>query len=100
MQILPDLVAAGIDGLNPIDYQAGMRLKEIRKKYPRLLLFGGIDAKGVLMFGTPEEVKKFTQKSIEDASPGYFVGSSGAIYDPVSIDNLKTMLETAYQYRY
>ena len=97
MEILPDMAAAGIDGLHPIEYHAGMRLRDIRIKHPNLILVGGIDAKGVLMFGAPADVRQFTRQAIKDASPGYLVGSSGAIYDPVSPENLQAMLDTAHE---
>jgi hypothetical protein len=43
MEILDDLVAAGIDGLNPLEKAAGMDVFALRRKHPRLILVGGVD---------------------------------------------------------
>jgi hypothetical protein len=56
-RIMDDLVAAGIDGLNPIEVVAGMTVKEVRQRYPHLFLAGGIDVSQLLVNGSPEEVR-------------------------------------------
>jgi hypothetical protein len=40
---MDDLVSAGIDGLNPLEVLATMTVKEVRGRYPRLSLTGGIE---------------------------------------------------------
>ena len=50
--ILDDLVAAGIDGLNPIEVLAGMDVGDIHRRHLRLFLAGGIDVSQLLPFGT------------------------------------------------
>jgi hypothetical protein len=76
MDVLDDIVATGADGLNPIETVAGMSLKEVRQRYPRLFLAGGIDMSQLLSNGTPEEVKEVCRQAIQNASPGYFMGST------------------------
>ena len=100
MPVLDDLVAIGIDGLNPLEVVAGVNIREIRRRYPDLLLFGGIDTSQLLAFGTPKDVKKATLKAIEQGSPGYFVGSSTEIHDKVPLDNFKTIVNTVKEYTY
>ncbi len=100
MPVLGDLVAVGIDGLNPLEVIAGVNIGEIRRRYPDLLLFGGIDTSQLLAFGTPKDVKKATLKAIEQGSPGYFVGSSTEIHDKVPLDNFKTIVNTVKEYTY
>ena len=41
MDVLDDLVAIGIDGLNPIETVAGMNLKDVRTKYPNCFWLAG-----------------------------------------------------------
>lgn len=98
--ILDDLVAMGIDGLNPIEVLAGMDLQNLREKYPHLILIGGIDCSQLLPFATPEEVSKEVLRAIEVAGPNYMVGSSTEIHNAIPLDNVKAMVETAKRFRY
>jgi len=34
-----------------------MNLIDLRRRYPRLLLFGGVDVSELLPFGTPEQIE-------------------------------------------
>jgi uroporphyrinogen decarboxylase len=89
MDLLPDLVAAGIDGLNPIEKAAGMDLYEIRRLYPQLILAGGLDVTHLLPFGTPEEVRRETRRMInETGSEGrLLIGSSTEVGNDVPLAN-------------
>ena len=99
-RILDDLVALGIDGLNPIEVLAGMDPAELRRRYPRLVLVGGIDCSQLLPFATPQEVADTTRRTIEAAGPGYMVGSSTEIHAAIPLDNVRAMIDTAREYRY
>jgi hypothetical protein len=71
MDILEDLIEAGIDGLNPIDPSAGMDIGFIKQKYgDKLILVGNVDGSRILPFGTPEEVREEVASCIRKASPG------------------------------
>ena len=100
MPILDDLVAAGIDGLNPIEVGAGMDIAEIHRRHPHLFLCGGIDVSQLLPFGTPEQVRDATIKAIEDAGGRLMVGSSTEIHDKVPLRNFLAMRDAALQYHY
>ena len=95
--ILADLVATGVDGLNPIEVAAGMSPADIRSRYPQLLLFGGISYSGVLAHGTPEQVAAATRDAIQRSSPGYFVGTDTELGDDIPLANALAMYETAWQ---
>lgn len=45
--LIPGLIEGGVTGLYPMEVQAGMDIVEIRKRYPRLLIQGGLDKKKV-----------------------------------------------------
>ncbi|MCM8757042.1 MAG: hypothetical protein NC823_00995, partial [Candidatus Omnitrophica bacterium] len=76
MEVMDDLVAAGIDGLNPIETVAGMSLKELKERYGnKIFLAGGIDISQLMALKSPEEVKEVCRQAIKDAYPGYFIGS-------------------------
>jgi uroporphyrinogen-III decarboxylase len=95
--ILDDLVAAGIDGLNPLEVLAGMSVGKVRAKYPQLFLTGGIDVSQLLSFGTPEEVRAACEEAIaEAAGRGYFLGSTTELHWDVKLENAIAMFETAW----
>ena len=97
MEVLDDLVAIGIDGLNPIETVAGMSLKEVRTRYPNLFLAGGIDMSQLLSNGTPEEVKEVCRQAIRDAYPGFFMGSTTEADNSCKTENLIAMYEVAME---
>lgn len=93
--VLDDLVATGIDGLNPLEVLAGMSVKAVRQRYPHLVLTGGIDVSQLLSLGTPEEVRQACRQAIADAGGGYFLGSTTELHWDVKLDNAKAMFESA-----
>jgi uroporphyrinogen decarboxylase len=96
-EILDDLVATGIDGLNPLEVLAGMSIKAVREKYPHLFLTGGIDVSQLLSFGTPDDVKQVCHQAIRDTNgTGYFLGSTTELHWDVRLENAITMFETAW----
>ena len=96
--VLDDLIAAGIDGLNPLEVLAGMTVKEVRQKYPRLFLTGGIDVSQLLTFGTPDEVRAACRQAIADTGGrGYFLGSSTELHWGARLENATAMFETAWE---
>jgi hypothetical protein len=97
MEVLDDLVAIGIDGLNPIETVAGMSLKEVRTKYPNLFLAGGIDMSQLLSNGAPEQVKEVCRQAIQDAYPGFFMGSTTEADNSCKTENLIAMYEVAME---
>jgi hypothetical protein len=96
MEVMDDLVAAGIDGLNPIETAAGMDLREVKRQYGnRIFLTGGIDMSQLMAHGTPEEVRAVCRQAIADARPGYFIGSTTELDNSVRLDNVLAMFEVA-----
>ena len=97
MDILPDLIKTGIDGLNPIETAAGMNLKKIKDLYgDKLFLAGGIDVSELMPHGTEEQVKEAVIQAIEDAAQGsgYFLGSTTELHNAIPGKNIVTMIET------
>ena len=98
MQVMDELIESGIDGLNPIETVAGMSLKEIREQYGnRLFLAGGIDMSQLLSNGTPDEVREVCRQAIQDAYPGFFMGSTTEADNSCRLENLLAMYEVAME---
>ncbi len=93
-------VNSNIDVLGEIDYQAGMRLDEIRKRAPKLCLWGNIDCGQVLSNGTPEDVREHSKRCIDGAyaDGGHILGSSNSVIHTVPAANYMALLDTACTY--
>ena len=71
--LLPALIDAGIDILNPVQISSpGMNLVELKREFGRDLVFwgGGVDTQNVLGTATPEQVKEHVKRNIETLAPG------------------------------
>jgi hypothetical protein len=98
MEVIDDLIAAGIDGLNPVETVAGMSLREVREALGgRAFIAGGIDMSQLLSNGTPDEVRDVCRQAIRDAYPGYFMGSTTEIDNSCSLENIVAMYEVAME---
>ena len=98
MEVLDDLVETGIDLLNPIERLAGMEPKVIHKRYPDLILAGGIDVSQLLPYGKPQDIKREVIKTIEDTEGKIMIGSSTEIHNDVPLENVIALIETARSY--
>ena len=89
MDIMPDLISAGIDGFNPIEKAAGMDIYELRRRYPKLILVGGVDVTHLLPAGTVDDVKKETRRIIDEVgSEGHLlIGSTTELENNVPLRN-------------
>ena len=97
MDIADDLIDAGVDGLNPLEKAAGMDVFELRRRYPRLIMVGGVDVTHLLPFGTPEEVRRETRKIIDEvgAEGRLLIGSSTELGDDVPLANYLALHDEA-----
>ena len=79
--LLPDIVEAGFDILNPVQCSAaGMDPKMLKQEFGDRLTFwgGGVDTQKTLPFGTPDEIRKQVRERI-----GIFGQGGGFIFNPV-----------------
>jgi len=100
MEILDDLVATGIDLLNPIEVMAGMDIAEIHRRAPALIMVGGIDVSSLLPHGTPDQVRAAVRKAIADAEGTIMPGSSTELQYVVPLANYLAMRDTIHSIRY
>lgn len=90
-EVLCGLADAGIDFLNPFETMAGMDIKTVHTRYPKLIIAGGIDASGLLPFGTPGEIERAVKQAIDDSDGKILIGSSTEIHSEVPLENFLAM---------
>jgi hypothetical protein len=101
--IIPDLIEVGVDALHPV--QPGpLNLEEVGRQFRGQVCFmGGIDTRGAMRTGTPEQVKEHVLTCIEGlgtSKGGYVCCPSTTILADVPLENIRAMLEAAAEYRY
>ena len=95
--MLDHLVAAGIDGLNPIERNANMDLADLKARCgDRVTFCGGVDIHVLMRYGSTAAVIEGTQQAILDAGRdgGFLCGSSTELDDDLPAENVIAMLET------
>ena len=101
VRLLPDLIDAGVEILNPVQVSAkDMDTRWLKAEYgDRLSFMGAIDTQHVLPFGTVEEVKREVERRISDLGPGggYIVAPVHNIQADVPAENIITMYRHARQ---
>jgi uroporphyrinogen-III decarboxylase len=95
-ELIPDLIEAGFDILNPVQISAdGMDPQRLKKEFGKDIVFwgGGIDTQKTLPFGTTEEVYRETRKNIDILSPGggFVFNTVHNIQSNVPVENILSM---------
>ncbi len=101
--IIPDLIEAGMDILNPIQVSAkGMDPKKLKKDFGKDLVLwgGGIDTQKVLPRLKPEQVKDEVKRMLDILAPGggYVFSTIHNIQADVPPENFWAMWETLREY--
>jgi uroporphyrinogen decarboxylase len=101
--LIPDLIDAGIDILNPVQISAAdMDLRDLKREFGRDLVFwgGGVDTQHVLDKGTPQEVQEDVKRNIEALAPGggFVFAAVHDIQANVPPENIMAMWEAWQQY--
>lgn len=99
--LLDSIVAAGSDGVDPIDPLGGMELSVVKARYgDRVAIKGNVDQTELLMYGPPEKVVEEVKACIRDAGAGggYVCSSSNSIHSGVDPELYRVMVETIHHY--
>ena len=99
--ILEDIVATGIDCLDPLEPIAGMDMARVKAAYgERVALAGNVDCGQLLPFGTPDEVAEAVKETIAKGAPqgGFILASSNSIHPAVKPENYRAMIKAARQF--
>lgn len=97
-ELIPDLIDAGFDILNPVQISAeGMDAKKLKSEFGKEIVFwgGGIDTQHTLPFGTPGEVYNEVRKNIETFADGggYVFNSVHNVQSNVPLENILAMFK-------
>lgn len=99
--IIPDLVAAGIDILNPIQWRCkGIDRAELKATFgDRLVFHGGMDNQYTLPFGTVEEVRAEVRENLATLGQGggYILAPCHNIQVVSPVENVVAMYETGWE---
>lgn len=100
--IIPDMIEAGIDVLNPIQWRCpGMERTELKVAFGAKVVFhGGMDNQQTLPFGTVKDVQQEVRDNIEilGKDGGYILAPCHNIQVITPPENVVAMYETAYEY--
>ncbi len=102
-QMIPDLIEAGIEILNPVQTNAAdMEPTRLKREFGRDITFwgGGIETTYVLNNGTPEEVRKMVLERLEIFSPGggYVFNTVHNILPEVPPENILAMFNAIREF--
>jgi uroporphyrinogen decarboxylase len=98
--IIPDLIAMGIDVLNPIQCHCpGMDARDLKREFGKYLTFmGGLDTIELLPRGTPREVFRETRRLIDamtEDGGGYILAASHTVPPETPLENIFALYEAA-----
>lgn len=98
---MSSIVDAGVHAVEPLEYEAGMRLKPLKERWgDRIALIGNVPASDALCVGSVEHTIAITKQCIFDAAPGGgFVLAPGAnILGSSMVENVRAMIATAVKH--
>jgi len=101
-RILPHLVEAGVDILNPVQTSAaGMDPAWLKRSFGGKIAFwgGGVDTQNVLPWGTPQDVRDQVRRNVELLMPGggYIFATVHNVQADVPPENLVAMVEALHE---
>ncbi|MGL4647957.1 MAG: uroporphyrinogen decarboxylase family protein, partial [Caldilineaceae bacterium] len=103
-KLLPDLIEAGFDVINPVQVSArDMEPEKLKAAFGKEITFwgGGCDTRAILNRGTPAEVKDHVRHNIEVLAPGggFVFNTVHNILPDVPPANVVAMFEAVDEYR-
>jgi uroporphyrinogen decarboxylase len=101
-KIIPDMIASGIDVLNPIQWRCkGMERQALKEDFGSQVAFhGGVDNQQTLAFGSTEDVRGEVLYNLEvlGEGGGYILAPCHNIQPVTPVENIITMYETAFEF--
>jgi uroporphyrinogen decarboxylase len=101
-RIIPDLVEAGIDLLNPIQWRCpGMERDALKRDFgDRVVFHGGMDNQQTLPFGSVDDVRREVLDNLRllGAGGGYILAPCHNVQALTPPENVVAMYEAGYEY--
>ncbi len=87
--LLDMLVDAGIDGINPLEKRAHMDAIELRKRYPRLILTGGMCNTNTLIYGPASKIEAETCQLIDLGRNGGVIIGTHSVSPEIPLEHFE-----------
>jgi hypothetical protein len=102
-QLIPHLIDAGVDILNPVQTSAaGMDPKALKQRYGRQIVFwgGGCDTQSVLPTASPAAIREHVRQRMETLAPGggFVFTQVHNIQATVPCENIEAMFAAAWEF--
>lgn len=102
--VITDFIELGADALHPLEPCGGTQdIYEIKEQYgDKIALWGNIDVAGVLVNGTPEEVRADVEKHMDSlaVNGGYVVSSSHDCHKDIPLENFFALRDAVHEYKF
>lgn len=103
-ELIPHLIEAGFEILNPVQINAvNMNPADLKREFGKDLTFwgGGVNTQSILNRATPQQVKDHVKKNLEifGKDGGYVFNTIHNIMPDVPPENLVAMIETLREFR-
>jgi uroporphyrinogen decarboxylase len=100
--LIPELIAAGVEMLNPVQVSArGMDTRLLKQEYGKDIIFwGGIDSQKILINGTADMVEEEVKRVLHDLAPGggYLIAPTHDIQNFTPTRNIIALYDAANKY--
>jgi uroporphyrinogen decarboxylase len=101
--LIPHLIEAGVDILNPVQTSAAnMDPRRLKEEFGRRIVFwgGGCDTQSVLPGAAPEEIRQHVRERLEVFGPGggFVFNQVHNVQANVPPENVAAMLDAAYEF--
>jgi len=101
LEIIPEMIAAGIDVLNPIQWRCdGMDRAALKRRFGSQIAFhGGMDNQQTLAFGSPDDVRREVEDNIRllGENGGYILAPCHNIQSVSPPENVVAMYDAGYK---
>ena len=102
--LIPDLIEAGVDILNPVQTSAeNMDPKQLKEEFGEKITFwgGGCDTQHVLPFAAPDDITRHVREQIEILAPGggFVFNQIHNIQADIPPKNIVAMFDAAREFR-
>jgi uroporphyrinogen decarboxylase len=103
-KLLPDLIEAGVDIINPVQITAkDMEPERLKRDFGADITFwgGGADTRQVLPHGSPDEVKDHVRRNVEAFAPGggFVFATAHNMLPDIPPQNIVAMFDALEEYR-